>query len=188
MRSERVPDPWRSFLADIDAASPSAIELHCIGGFAVTLHYQFMRPTRDVDVSQVIPGNATAWLTSIAGEGSELHKKHRIFVQIASVAILPENYAERLIELFRGEFERLRILVPDPYDLALSKLERNSDVDIEDVKHLARTPGFQSDVLAARYETELRPYLAGPESRHDLTLRLWVEMIAEERASQPPHV
>ena len=35
--------------------------------------------------------------------------------------------------------------------------------------------------LSDRYRTELRPFVAGPESRHDLTLNLWLEAIAEER-------
>ena len=32
-------------------------------------------------------------------------------------------------------------------------------------------------VLESRYRSELRPYLANPE-RHDLTLRLWLEMLS----------
>lgn len=38
MPSELVPEPWRSFLSDIDAESSDPIAVHCIGGFAVTLH------------------------------------------------------------------------------------------------------------------------------------------------------
>jgi hypothetical protein len=183
MASDRVPEPWRSFLADIDAASPSAIEMHCIGGFAVTLHYALSRPTGDIDVWHVIPVEATEWLASVAGRDSQLHKQHGVYLQIAAVATVPENYAGRLVEVFTGEFAKLRILVVDPYDLALSKLERNSEVDIEDVKHLARTANFDLNTLSERYRRELRPFVAGPESRHDLTLNLWLEAIAEERRS-----
>jgi hypothetical protein len=35
-------------------------------------------------------------------------------------------------------------------------------------------------LLRERYEKELRPYLGSPE-REDLTLRLWVESVEEER-------
>jgi len=42
--------------------------------------------------------------------------------------------------------------------------------DIEDVTHLARAAHFDLNILAERYRTELRPCLAGSESRHDLTL------------------
>jgi hypothetical protein len=181
MPADRAPEPWRSFLADIDQASASVIEMHCIGGFAVTLHYNLSRPTGDIDVWHVIPHDATGWLASIGGRGSDLHKKHDVYLQIAAVATLPEHYADRLSQVFVGEFEKLRIMIVDPYDLALSKLERNSEIDIEDVKHLARVTRFDPGILAERYRTELRPFLSGPASRHDLTLQLWLDALAEER-------
>lgn len=182
MPSDKVPEPWRSLLADIDARCSQAIEMHCIGGFAVTLHYGLMRPTGDIDVWHVIPSHAAAWLTKIAGEGTELHRTHRVHVQVSAVGTVPEDYESRLVEVFPGEFEKLRILVLDPYDLALSKLERNAEIDVEDVKHLARAANFDLEVLENRYRKELRPLLAGPESRHDLTLELWIDAIREERA------
>ena len=48
----------------------------------------------------------------------------------------------------------------------------------EDVKALAVRGGLDPAVLRQRYEEELRPYLGRPE-REDLTLQLWLEMIAE---------
>jgi len=63
----------------------------------------------------------------------------------------------------------------EAHDLALSKLERNSARDREDVKFLARSVPLDPALLESRYHAELRPYLANPE-RHDLTLRLWLEM------------
>jgi hypothetical protein len=142
-----------------------------------------MRPTGDIDVWHVIPSNAAAWLTKIGGEGTDLHRKHRVHVQVSAVATVPEDYESRLVEVFPGEFEKLRILVLDPYDLALSKLERNAEIDVEDVKHLARAANFDLDVLAERYRRELRSFLTGPEAKHHLTLELWIEAIKEERAS-----
>ena len=68
----------------------------------------------------------------------------------------------------------------DPYDLALSKLERNAQRDRDDVRHLARTLPFDTAILKDRYQKELRPYLGNPK-REDLTLQLWIEAIAEER-------
>jgi hypothetical protein len=41
--------------------------------------------------------------------------------------------------MYAGAFPRLRIFALDPYDLALSKLERNIQRDRDDVFHLART-------------------------------------------------
>jgi hypothetical protein len=44
---------------------------------------------------------------------------------------------------------------------------------VEDVKHLARGLNLDLEILADRYHLELRPFLTGPVSRHDLTLKLW---------------
>jgi len=60
------------------------------------------------------------------------------------------------------------------HDLVLAKLVRNSPVDLEDAKFLARTGRLNETVLKQRYEKKLRPYLAN-EKRHDLTLKLWLE-------------
>jgi hypothetical protein len=65
----------------------------------------------------------------------------------------------------------------EAHDLALSKLERNSARDREDVKYLARAAPLDLSVLNNRYQLELRPYLANTE-RHDLTIRLWLEMLS----------
>jgi hypothetical protein len=67
----------------------------------------------------------------------------------------------------------------EAYDLALSKLERNLGRDREDIQHLSRTVPLDADVLERRYKQELRPYLVNIE-RHDLTIRLWIEMLREQ--------
>ena len=101
-----------------------------------------------------------------------------------TVVTLPEDYDQRLTEMFPGAIPNLRLLAPDPYDLARAKLERNWQRDRDDVKHLARVVPFDLALLQERYERELRPYLALPE-REDLTLRLWREMLAETQADGP---
>lgn len=74
----------------------------------------------------------------------------------------------------------MRLKGLDPYDLALSKLERNTQRDRDDVKHLTRTVPLDVTVLEERYHTELRTDLGNPQ-REDLTLKLWIEMIQEEQ-------
>lgn len=54
--------------------------------------------------------------------------------------------------------------------------------DRDDVKHLARALPLDLNVLKDRYEKELRPDLGNPR-REDLTLKLWIEAIEEERVS-----
>ena len=83
--------------------------------------------------------------------------------------------------MFPGAYKHLRLCALDPYDLALSKLERNIQRDRDDVRHPAQVTPLDLKILKERYEKELRWQLGNPE-REDLTLRLWVEMIEEDRA------
>ena len=125
----------------------------------------------------VIPVEETAPLQLLAGEGSALHKKYGVYAQHVGIATVPENYADRLAPIFSAAYRRLLLPGLEAHDLALSKLERNSARDREDVKYLARAAPLDLAVLEDRYFSELRPYLANAE-RHDLTLRLWLEMLA----------
>jgi hypothetical protein len=73
------------------------------------------------------------------------------------------------------QFKSLKLLVPDPYDCALSKLERNSSKHRDDAEHLFKTQKLDSQRLQERYAKELQPYLANV-ARHDLALKLWIEI------------
>ncbi|HEX9002363.1 MAG TPA: DUF6036 family nucleotidyltransferase [Blastocatellia bacterium] len=180
MHAKPIPEPWRSFLSEADAQLREDIELHCLGGFVVTMLYGLARPTADVDVMMIAPGNASQYLLGMAGKGSALHQKHGVYLDFVAIVTVPEDYEQRLTELFPKVFKRLRLYAFDSYDLALAKLERNIQRDRDDVKYLARTIPLNPLLLKDRYEKELRPYLGNPV-REDLTLRLWLEMIEEEQ-------
>lgn len=173
-------EPWNSFFLEIDATLKEEVALHCLGGFVMTMLYGLDRPTSDVDVLPIASNADIESLMGLAGEGSVLHKKYRVYLQVVGVAPVPVDYEDRLTEMFPGSFKHLRLFALDPYDLALSKLERNTQRDRDDVKHLARIVPFDLDVLQERYQKELRSDLGNPE-REDLTLKLWIEAIEEER-------
>ena len=177
MPHNRPPEPWSSFLAAIDATLDHDVVLHCIGGFAIAMLYDLPRPTVDVDCLSVIPVEETAPLQSLAGEGSVLHQKHGVYLQHVGMVTVPENYPDRLLPMFPAAFRRLLLFGLEAHDLALSKLERNSARDREDVKFLACAAPLNLSVLESRYQSELRPYLANTD-RHDLTMRLWLEMLS----------
>lgn len=178
---DEIPEPWLSFLHDLDSAAPGPVRLQCIGGFVVTMVYGFSRATGDLDVLEIAPTDAERSLLKLGMIGGSLHKKHKIYLERVGVARVPENYEDRLTEIFPGIFQHLHLLALDPYDLALSKLERNIQRDRDDVKHLAKTVPFDLEILKERYQKELRWQLGNPE-REDLTLRLWIEVIEEERS------
>ena len=164
-RAEKIPEPWFSFLAALDAAATEQVRMDCLGGFVITLVYGFSRPTGDLDVLEIAPRNIGLRLLELGMRGGPLHEKYNIYLERVGMARVPEDYADRMTEICPGEFEHLRLFALDPYDLAVSKLERNIQRDRDDVRHLARTIPFDLKVLQARYRNELRWQLGNPERR-----------------------
>ncbi len=49
MLREQIPEPWKSFLHFLDAGLHDLVELHCFGGFVVTMFYELARATVDLE-------------------------------------------------------------------------------------------------------------------------------------------
>ena len=126
------------------------------------------RSTIDVDVVDV-RGADIADIARRAGRGSPLHRRHRAYMDVVTIAEIPDDYESRLIDMKVGGLTHLRLLAFERHDLVLAKLARNTDRDREDVVALALGPGLNTDVLRSRYRDELRPTLGRPD-REDLTL------------------
>jgi len=130
------------------------------------------------------PRDAGQTLMELGSRGSALHQRHKVYLDRVTVARIPENYEDRLMEMFSGAYRFLHVMALDPYDLALSKLERNTRKDRDDVRFLARITPFDLAVLRDRYGAEMRWQLGVPE-REDLTLELWIDAINEDRRMAP---
>ena len=169
-----LPSPWAEFLEELDALLLEQVQLRCIGGCVVSLFHGLPRVTGDVDYCLVLPSHCVSNLREMAGPESKLAKKYKLHLQHVAVNTIPEDWEARLVEMFPGRFKNLHLYAPDPYDLILSKLERNSSKDRDDVAYLAKTLHLNPQRLRERYEKELHPYLAS-EGRHDLTLKLWID-------------
>jgi len=137
--SAPVPEPWGRFLRALDSLLTEAIDLHCLGGFVVTMQYGLSRTTADIDILTAIPPGRLSELQRYAGEGSDLHRRFGVYLQPVRIVTYPENYETRLIRMWPDHaFEHLGLFALEAHDLALTKLERNSDVDRQDVQELAR--------------------------------------------------
>jgi hypothetical protein len=180
----KLPSPWDRFLGELDGLFREQVQVHCIGGFVVSLFYGLPRPTADVDYFAVLPYASVGELQACAGAGSTLALKYKLYFQHVPTISLPEDYETRLAEMFPGRFKNLHLYAPDPYDLILSKLERNSQKDRDDVAFLAESLHLSPEALRERYQKELRPYLAN-EGRHDLTVKLWLDVCFEGPPIKP---
>ncbi len=107
----------------------------------------------------------------IAGRGSALAKRHKVYIDIVTVAAVPDDYADRLIDIFPGMLTNLRLRAFERHDSVLAKLARNADHDREDVKRLAAGPGLDIQSLRDRYQRELRHQFGNP-AREDLSCEI----------------
>ena len=179
MPASPLRKPWQSFLQELDRELAEPTELHCFGGFVVSEYYGLTRPTGDIDILES-RGTNVATITRLAGRGTPLHKRYGVFIDVVTIAEVPDEYESRLLDFKVPGLERLRLKVFERHDLALAKLCRNIDKDREDMSAFAKGPGLDVELLTSRYRAELRPKLASPD-REDLTLQLWAEMIRELR-------
>jgi len=177
------PEPWHSFLKELDALAIGMVDFQCLGGFVVTQLYGLNRSTGDLDVLSIAPVEQRKEFLEKAGRGSALHKKYKIYLDYVGVASIPYEYESRLVEMYPGVYRRIRLFALDPYDIALSKLCRNIARDREDVRHLANQVPFDLQLLRKRYTDELRPDLLGVPENQDAILNLWIEMIEQDRQS-----
>jgi hypothetical protein len=178
---DSLPEPWGSFLRELDELATEPVDFHCIGGFVVKTRYGFeFRFTDDLDVLSIIPKTDVTEFLTAAGRGSEMQRKHGVFLDYVTVIwAYPEDYDQRLTEMYAGQLKNIRLFAVEAHDLALMKLERNSSRDRDDVLYLAKTGFITSVTLRDRYEKELRPYVALAERSTDITLNLWVDLIEE---------
>ena len=177
MPPKEPPDPWKSLLDEVDAAATEETPLHCIGGFVLEIAYGLSRTTVDLDFLCVAPPAQGEFIERIAGRGSALAGKHGVYLQHVTVlSAYPDSYEDRLVELFPSRYRHLRLWALEPHDLALTKIGRNWDLDRSDLTLMAKAGLLDAGILKQRYDREMRPYLVDT-SRHDLTVKLWVEII-----------
>ena len=94
-------EPWRSFLGDLDGLLKDPVELRCPGGFVVTQQYGIGRETSDIDFLAVIAQSPDDNVETLAGLGSKLHRRYRLYMQHVGVATPPADYARSGTAVFR---------------------------------------------------------------------------------------
>ena len=66
----KIPEPWLSFIRDVDQALGQPVTVHCLGGFVLCVLWGLPRPTGDVDFIEIEPSEAGDELLRVAGAGS----------------------------------------------------------------------------------------------------------------------
>ena len=129
-RSEgATPEPWRAFLTALDQSLGAPVTPLYRG----LRRYPALRPfprTADLDILAAVPHDRLADLQRVAGAGSALHHRFKVYLQPVPIAMYPEDYETRLIPMCTDlGLGRLGVFGLEAHDLALTKLERSLDKD-----------------------------------------------------------
>lgn len=95
-----IPEPWLSFLRDVDSALSRHVEVHCLGGFVLSVLWELPRPTGDVDFIEIKPSGAASELNDIAGADSRLAGSHKLRFHQATFTSKSEHYQNRIRNSF----------------------------------------------------------------------------------------
>jgi len=123
----------RQILYSVGERVPSGSKLVLLGGGALAL-LGSPRPTIDIDfVGDDIQPSELHQMIIQAGKEWKLYFEP---VPIEHFVPLPEGSEGRNIRI--GQFGNLEVYVADPYTIALSKLDRGFDTDLDDIVFLVQ--------------------------------------------------
>lgn len=138
-----------AFLRKLDQRLKEPASFTVIGGAAAVLAYGAKKPTGDIDTWGSVPGSVEKAALEILNQGEE-------FVPIGSAGVADLPYeAEDRFRPARLGLEKLEVLVPDRYDLALSKTVRGYAHDFDAIEEMHESRRFSLKKLVERFENEL---------------------------------
>lgn len=160
----------RLFLTKLDGHLRVRVRLVIIGGGAALLQHGARSPTRDIDTFE---GDPSALREAAALAEAEIG--FAVPMARAGVADLPLHYEDRC-ERPLPQLTHLDVLVPDRYDLVLSKLVRASQADLVVCKEIHEHKALNVTALVRRYVEEMN-HAIGRHADRDQNLIAAVEFM-----------
>jgi len=170
---------FEDFFAEIDAAwddhGPDRIQLRIIGCAALMLQTRYQRGTKDGDVFETLElTTATKQrLLQLAGSNSELHMRHRLYIDIVAngIPFLAHAPIWHPLDALNRRLKRFELFALDIIDVVVSKLKRFSANDQSDIKAMIDAGHVDHAVLVARFRAAVDE-LSGDARAADLDKHL----------------
>jgi hypothetical protein len=156
-----------AFLQDIDRRWPwrgeGRICLRIIGSAALLLQTDYDRGTKDSDVLETaaITPEIRDGLLGLAGKGTDLHRTHRLYLEIVSEALpfLPHPALWHPLRELNRTLAHFDIEALDVTDVVVSKLKRFSASDVGDVRAMVEKDLVDRRRLVERFRLAVDTYL-----------------------------
>jgi hypothetical protein len=174
-------DELVAFLRRIDSKLDAPADIVVIGGAAAMLAYGAVGPTKDIDTWHDVPEPVLHAYRRVIAEAGE-----DVPISKAGVADLPYDAEDRLVEV-QIDLEHLRVWVPERHDLALSKIIRAYQHDLDTVEEMHAVNPLDERTIFERFEHEMGHVIADERKLRlnfaMLVGRLYGEGKAEEVAN-----
>lgn len=142
-------DEIKVFLQRLSERYPHPATLYLLGGSALCF---LGNPRRTVDIDYTLDSMVPALTEEIETLANEMRLELEA-VPIEEFIPLPEGSSER--HRWVGQFGVLQVYVYDPYTIALSKLSRGFETDLQDVLFLLKQQVIVLDELASHVKDAL---------------------------------
>jgi hypothetical protein len=157
--------PFDAFFQDIDRAWPvggaGRIQLRLIGSTALMLQTDYHRGTNDSDVFETtnLARETRERLLALAGNGTPLHRRHRMYLDIVrnGVPFLPGGPRWHPLLGLNASLHELEIEIEvlDVVDVVVTKLKRFHANDQSDVQAMIDRNLVPHDALIARFRSAI---------------------------------
>jgi len=163
---------FEDFLDDLDdkwtEMSGSHLELKVLGSTALFLQTGYERGTKDSDIIKThqMSKELCDLLDELAGKGSPLHQKHRVYLDIVgpNVPMLPR---EPIWQPYTGvRLRNFRVSVLDIADVLVSKLKRFHGDDQDDIQAMIDNKALTHEHMLERFFLVIDRYRHDGQSRH----------------------
>lgn len=162
-----------AFFRAVDARLSGPGTLRLLGGAAIGLCHLPVFQTRDIDYSWADP-QVQAAITAVQPDWPGVP------VQRTGVYFAPYSHEERLEVVEIPGLRRLTVQVPERHDLAIMKLARGFDRDLDAVEQMHRAEPLHLDTLVERFA---ETWITGPQRLADIGFFSVIETLFGEQAA-----
>lgn len=140
----------KRYLMSVDRHLAEPLRVVVIGGAAAALAYHARAVTSDIDTKDTVP-------TALEEAAAKARAETGLEIQVQPVAIYdgPYEFEDRLVELDLG-FAKLKVEVPEKHDLALMKIVRGYEHDLEAIEQMHRYEPLALETLVERFRSEMK--------------------------------
>jgi hypothetical protein len=126
------------------------------------LQADYERGTKDSDVLETseLAGRTGERLHRLAGKGSDLHKRWRMYLEIVASGLpfLPQSPTWRDVAELNAKLRHFSIAALDVVDVVVSKLKRFNANDVSDIEAMVERDLVPHDDLILRFRSAVESY------------------------------